>query len=281
VLGALKLGLLAMTAKVAALAGYAYGTKVHADYGHSTYTEYAYPPTPMYHSPSTYGNTGYSSTTLYRKKRALFDQDDAPNNAMVLGEEEAFRLVHRSDASHCGERLVCELARRERAAASGRAALSGQAALSRDERSILELVQATPTDAAQDGARNLYVEALHRGYRLRPCNRLYHACPFSSSQIMSLVSSMAVDLLKDPRALLTAEPSVLKQATFGLKTTSSKAVMRHSNSINYKTDNKLYSVRSSGNKNQARKYRQVPFKHQTSQNDWRPIIPNNAMNNYY
>jgi len=37
-----------------------------------------------------------------------------PNQSVVLSEEEAFTLVHESDQSRCGERLVCELASRSR-----------------------------------------------------------------------------------------------------------------------------------------------------------------------
>lgn len=48
---------------------------------------------------------------------------------IVLGEEEAFTIVHDSDESRCGERLVCELAQRERRG------------LATDEESILSLVK--------------------------------------------------------------------------------------------------------------------------------------------
>lgn len=47
----------------------------------------------------------------------------------MLGEEEALDIVHESDESRCGERLVCELARREKQG------------LASDEESILNLIK--------------------------------------------------------------------------------------------------------------------------------------------
>nr|XP_027214373.1 glycine-rich cell wall structural protein-like [Penaeus vannamei] len=98
-------------------------------------------------------------------------------------EDAYFRLVRASDATRCGQRLVCELA--------SRAGLG----LEHDEQMILEVLKEKPAPSRRkDEARALYETAMKTGYSGAHCSATYKTCPYSSQQIMAVIRTIGEDV---------------------------------------------------------------------------------------